>query len=276
MPTSTLLHSNHASSASCKLITLLCAALLMPLVVNAADATTPSIKQKSKTSWGLGVAAISFQQPYKDIDRNNLAIPLIYVENDWLYVFGLGAEIKLPSYTISPTQTIDFQVASRYDVNGYEASDAKVLRGMEERKGSFLAGGKAIWHNEFADVSAEWLADISGNSDGQVASLGLEKTWRFGEHMMLTPRLTTSWMSDKYVDYYYGVNNSEVRLERPSYEGKSGFNTTLGTRATYLFGQKQSVFLDVSLTKFSKEIEDSPIVDSSSGNRIGLGYMYRF
>ena len=230
----------------------------------------------NNTSWGLGIAAISLQQPYKGIDRNNLVIPLVYIENDWLQVFGLGADLKLPGLEIDPKQKIDFRIATRYDVNGYKDDDASILRGMKERKGSFLAGGKAIWHNEFADIGAEWLADISGNSNGQVASLWLEKTWRFGEHMMIAPRLSTSWMSGKYVDYYYGVNSGEVGLDRSAYEAESGFNTTLSTRATYMFDRKQSLFLDLSFTKFSEEIEDSPIVDRSSGNRIGLGYLYRF
>lgn len=267
---------NFASSYSFILKASLCMSLMLPLVTSAADATTPKNSAENKTEWGLGIAAISFQQPYKGIDRNNLVIPLVYIENDWLLVFGLGADLKLPSVSISPAQKVDFRIATRYDVNGYKDDDATVLSGMKERKGSFLAGGKAIWHNEIAEISAEWLADVSGNSNGQVASVWIEKTWRFGEHMMIAPRLITSWMSDKYIDYYYGINGSEVRLDRSAYEGESGFNTTLSTRATYMFDRKQSFFLDLSLTKFSEEIEDSPIVDRSSGNRIGLGYLYRF
>ncbi len=276
MTVSPLPTASRPSSFSFTLKTALCMPILFPLVAAAADATTPKSMTDNKTSWGLGIAAISFQQPYKGIDRNNLVIPLVYIENDWLQVFGLGADLKLPGLEIDPKQKIDFRIATRYDVNGYKDDDASILRGMKERKGSFLAGGKAIWHNEFADIGAEWLADISGNSNGQVASLWLEKTWRFGEHMMIAPRLSTSWMSGKYVDYYYGVNSGEVGLDRSAYEAESGFNTTLSTRATYMFDRKQSLFLDLSFTKFSEEIEDSPIVDRSSGNRIGLGYLYRF
>lgn len=275
----TTLHTSsykRTNGASPSLRAALCLALLSPVMAIAADETTKKTAAESKTLWGLGIAAISFQQPYKGIDRNNLAIPLVYIENDWLQVFGLGADLKLPGLTLSPTEKIEFRIATRYDVSGYESDDASALRGMKERKGSFLAGGKTIWHNEYVDIGAEWLADISGNSNGQVASLWIEKTWRFGEHMILAPRLTTSWMSDKYIDYYYGVNANEARLGRPAYEGESGFNTVLSTRATYVFDRKQSVFLDLSLSKFSQEIEDSPIVDRSTGNRIGLGYLYRF
>ncbi|WP_445262168.1 MipA/OmpV family protein [Pseudomonas sp. EA_35y_Pfl2_R111] len=228
------------------------------------------------SSWGLGLGVASSQQPYTDIDRDNEAIPLIYFENDYVRVFGPSAEFKLPSLRISDTQQLNFNIVAEYDSSGYEEGDARILDGMDDRDGGFWAGAKVEWQNELVNVNAEWLADVSGDSDGQRFTLGLERTWTFGEHMMLTPRLAAIWQDQEYVDYYFGVRSDEVRFDRAAYKGKSTINTEFGVRGTYLFDQQHSVFLDLEAVRLGSEIEDSPLVDSSSENSVRFGYLYRF
>lgn len=228
------------------------------------------------SSWGLGVGAISSQQPYTGIDRDNKAIPLIYFENEYLRVFGPNAEVKLSQLQISDTQQIDFSLVGQYDFSGYDADDSRVFDGMSDRKSSFWAGAKVQWHTDLVDVHAEWLADVSDNSKGQRFNLGLERTWRLGEHISLTPHVTAMWQDKKYVDYYFGVRDSEARIDRAAYDGKSALNHEFGVRGNYMFDQHHSVFLDIKATRFASEIKDSPLVDRSTENSALFGYLYRF
>ena len=170
----------------------------------------------------------------------------------------------------------DRRVVGKYDFSGYEAGDAPILNGMRERKDSFWAGGKMVWRTGLVDVSAEVLADAGGKSKGRRANFGLEKTWRIGEHVMLTPRVGAAWVDKKYVDYYYGVAADEARAGRVAHVGKSGVNAELGLRGAYVVDAHHSLFLDLGVTKLSKQIKDSPLVDRSTDNRVGLGYLYRF
>ncbi|MFL9812645.1 MipA/OmpV family protein [Stutzerimonas sp. VN223-3] len=231
---------------------------------------------EESSSWGLGLGIASSQQPYTDIDRDNEVIPLIYFENDYVQIFGPNAEIKLPSLHISDSQQFNFNVVAEYDFSGYEEGDARILDGMDDRDGGFWAGANVGWQNELVNVNAEWLADVSGDSDGQRFTLGLERSWEFGDHMMLAPRLAAIWQDKEYVDYYFGVRSDEVRFDRAAYEGKSTINTEFGVRGTYMFDKQQSVFLDVEAVRFGSEIEDSPLVDTSSENSVRFGYLYRF
>jgi len=242
----------------------------------ASIASAAGSEASSKSSWGLGLAAVSTQKPYAGIDRDNIAFPLVYFENKYLRVFGPGVELKLHSLDIDNSQRIDFRLVGKYDGSGYEDDDADILEGMSERKGSFWAGAKVQWETDLVDVSAEWLADVSGNSKGQRFNLAVERTWRFGEHVMLTPRLGATWLDKKYVDYYYGVETDEIRIDRPAYEGKSGVNLQLGVRGSYIFDAHHSAFLDLGVTSLPEEIKDSPLVDRSTENRVLMGYMYRF
>ena len=80
----------------------------------------------------------------------------------------------------------------------------------------------------------------------------------------------------QYVDYYYGVRANEMTADRAYYQGESAVNIEVGARGGYMFKQKHFVFLDVSVTSLASEIKDSPLVDSSTENRLMLGYIYSF
>ena len=239
-------------------------------------ASEPSEGEPFASSFSLGLGAMTRQSPYAGVDRETVALPLLRYENEYIRIMGLEGGIKLPSVDISDSQRLDFSIIAKHDGSGYKASDARILNGMSRRKGGFWAGGKVEWNNELADVSAEWLADMSGNSKGQTFSLGLEKNWAIGDHMMLSPHIGLNWQDKKYVDYYFGVRDSEVRAGRAAYVGKSGVNTEVGLRGMYRFDQQHSVFMDVSVTRLAKSIKDSPLVDRSTESRVFLGYFYSF
>lgn len=241
-----------------------------------ATAVAGAARADEASSWGLGLAAFSAQQPYTGVDRENRALPLISYENQYVRVFGPVVEFKAYSVDLGGSQRIDLRVTGKYDFSGYEAGDAPILNGMRERKSGFWAGAKVTWRSGIVDVSAELQADVTGKSHGRRASLGLEKNWRIGEHGMLTPRVSTVWLDKKYVDYYYGVGADEARAGRAAYVGKSGVNAELGLRGAYVVDAHHSMFVDLGVTKLSKQIKNSPLVDRSTENRVGLGYLYRF
>ncbi len=241
-----------------------------------AMAQEPTGAESSSTTWGLGLGVVSEQEPYAGIDRDHTPIPLLEVENRYLHLFGPQIVFKLPSLDISDSQRLNFGIVGKYDGSGYEEGDAPILDGMDERKGGFWAGGKVEWSSNVVDVSAEWLADASGNSEGQVINVSLERTWRFGNHVLLTPHVGANWHDEKTTDYYFGVRDSEARIDRPAYAGESATNLEAGVRGVYMFNKHHSVLMGVEVTRLADEIKDSPLVDRSTGNSVFLGYLYRF
>ena len=230
-------------------------------------------------SWSLGIAGISSQKPFKDIDRDNKVIPLIFYEGKYLELVGPGIEFKLASLDLSESQQFNFRVVTQYSFGGYdedEADETPILNGMDEREGGFWAGAKIEWQNPLVDISAEWLSDISDNSDGQQLSLAMERTWVFGQRLILTPRVVAIWQDDKHVNYHYGVRTHEVRADRPAYIGESAVNIEYGLRGIYMLDMHNALFLDLGVTSLAQEIKDSPLVDSSTENQIIVGYRYQF
>lgn len=228
------------------------------------------------TSWSLGLGVMSAQKPYAGIERETKVIPMLQFETKYLRLRGLGLELKLPELPLSDTQKLNFSLTARRAMGGYEAGDAPILSGMAERKSGFWAGAKVEWETDLVDVSADWAADASSDSNGQKFSLGVSKSWHFGEHVMLIPRLSATWQDGKYNNYYFGVLNSEALPNRTAYQAESGVNTELGLTGIYLFDQHHSLMLNAGVTRLSKEITNSPLVDRSTENRIFAAYLYRF
>ena len=248
----------------------------LALTGNATAQSAPPASALPSSQWGLGIGVGVFQSPYLGADNKTRALPLINYENSWLRVAGTSADVKLGNWPVGASSSIALAARLKYEPNGYEAGDAPILTGMDERKGSFWAGGTATWLNPIARATAEWTADASSNSKGQKMSLQLDRRFGFGK-LGITPRVEAQWLDKKYVDYYFGVKaNEAVPIIRPQYIGKAATVMEVGVRLDYSFQAQQTVYLDVSATQLPDEIKLSPIVGRSSLSRATVGYLYRF
>jgi MipA family protein len=231
---------------------------------------------KQGASWGIGIAALTMQQAYTEIDRNNFAIPVVFYESERFNWFGLGGEYKLPSFKLSDDQELSFGLGLQIDPGGYKDEDSPFLAGMQKRSGGIWTGLTSQWSNPLANVSVQWMTDASNKSGGQRLSLGLEHSFFVGDKLMLTPSLGATWLDKKNADYYYGVRQSEARAGRPAYVVDSTVNTQFSLRADYLMDEKQALFLLLEYTALGSEIKDSPLTDSASETMVLGGYLYRF
>lgn len=254
--------------ASCKLISIVAAAFSV--------AWTPSaLAQKSPPNdgsgqWSLGIGTVVVDKPYRDFDREVLPLPLLSYESKWISATVATFDIKLHS-----TELLSFRLRARWSGDGYEAKDSPVLNGMDERKSSLWAGGAVTWKTEFANLSGEVLADALGNSKGMRAKVQIDRRFATG-NFGFTPRLAAEWVDDKYVDYYYGVRQSEAQAGRAFHEGKATTNVQFGLRMDYSPLRNHTVFVDVGATRFGRSVKDSPLVGKSTGTTLALGYAYRF
>lgn len=228
------------------------------------------------TEWGAGLGVLAKQEAYKGIKRETMAVPLLRFENEYVEFGGLELEVKLPSLALGDGGRIRFGLVGEADLNGYEAKDAPILAGMAQRKGALWLGAKAEWENAFVNLTTAWSADVSGHSKGRRFSLGVEKEWQLGEHLLVVPYVTAHWLDKKYVDYYYGVRAAEATAERSAYVGRGGVNVDIGLRTMYRFDDHHSALLDVGITRLARHIKASPLVGRSRTSELILGYVYSF
>ncbi|OGB57291.1 MAG: hypothetical protein A2503_04045 [Burkholderiales bacterium RIFOXYD12_FULL_59_19] len=229
-----------------------------------------SHENSNASKWGVGIFAGSEKTPYKGFDNKAEVFPMLTYENQWVRVFGPSVDVKM-----GRAGPFSFELTAKYSGEGYEAGDSSYLQGMDTREGGIWLGGRVNWKNEVANLSAELLADGSGNSKGQQFKLGVNRHFQLGA-VNLVPRLVINWQDQKYVDYYYGVKATEANAGRAAYVGESGASTELGLRVSYLLAPTHTVFLDMSATALPTSIKNSPLVDSNTKSAVRVGYLYSF
>ncbi|WP_244438828.1 MipA/OmpV family protein [Paraburkholderia dilworthii] len=226
-------------------------------------------KATNVTHWGLGAGVGIEPSPYKGDSARITPIPLFYVDNKWISAFATTLDLKVGQWN-------DVSLALRGRVGileGYKASDAPILNGMQNRDSVTFWYGPALgWHSGFGTLTASYL--IGGNK-GQQAAVEFRKTFESGK-WTIEPHADAKWLNSKYVDYYYGVMQSEARAGRPAYDGKSTVNATIGTRVAYQMTQHQSVSLDLQVTHLGSAISDSPLIGKRFIPAARLGYIYQF
>jgi MipA family protein len=239
--------------------------------VSSASAQTSTSGDPDTSSWGLGVGVVVIEKPYRDIDTQAQGLPIVSYENRWI-----SASLPTFDFKINGNDSLSFRLRARYaGGDGYEADDSPILAGMEERKASLWAGAAVIWRTDLANFTGEILGDTLGNSKGTRARLQVDRRFAAGK-FGFTPRLAAEWVNDKYVDYYYGVRQSEATATRSFYEGKSTTNILAGLRVDYTPARHHTLYLDVAASRFGSSVKDSPLVDKPNLASMGLGYVYRF
>ncbi|WP_027351344.1 MipA/OmpV family protein [Halotalea alkalilenta] len=221
------------------------------------------------THWGLGVGARYRDSAYRGYGSDVDALPLFYFDNKWVNFFGTRADLKIGTWN-------DFSVAlrGRYSFGGgYEASDSRYREGMDERDGGAWFGPAFSWKKSFGELSGSYL--IGGNK-GHRAELEFSREFQRGR-FSISPYIGTGWSNSDYVDYYYGVRPSEVRTDRPAYDGESAFDVTLGATFDYRMSDRQTIILDLGVTRFvGGGVYDSPLVENRTIPEVQIGYVYRF
>lgn len=246
--------------------------LLTPFPAHAEDPQFPGVLAPTPMTshWGLGVGAIFKGEQYRDAGTKTSAIPLVMYDSEYVHVFGTAIDLKLPN-----AGGVNFALRAKYGASGgYKPDDSDFLRGMEQRKGGPWLGGVATWKTAPLTLTAEWVKAI-GNSKGQQFKLDAEHAFRFGT-LQLVPHIDLDWNDKKYVDYYYGVRDSEATAWRPAFTGKSASAVSLGLRAAYPLQPNQSILLDMSIKHSSGSIGNSPLVDKTTQPSLRFGYLYQF
>lgn len=243
-----------------------------PLITaQAADVGDREPTEEYASTWGIGAGVGIKRSPYRGVGNETNALPLLSFQNRYVRIFGATIDAKLPS-----AGPLDFSLRAKYGLgDGYKSSDSSYLSGMARRKGGLSLGVATTWHSDLVDVSLEWMRATS-NSKGSRLRLTAERSFEVGERLRLTPHVGIERSDRKDVDYYYGVRDSEIRPDRPGYEGRATTDIDVGVRLDYAFTRQHNLFVDLGAQRWGSGVTDSPLVDRSTSPFLRMGYLYRF
>jgi outer membrane protein len=219
----------------------------------------------------LGAGLVTLDRPMAD--RNAVLVPLVSISyRDTVYWnVGQGGVWLLKSDDRSARLGLALKARG-----GYDPGDFAGLAGMDKRRTSAEAGLNGTWRTQPVIVSFGFFTDVSDNSNGNSALLGLSHPFRLSDSWTLTPSVGAEWLSAEVVDYYYGVRPSEATPIRPAYAGQSSVNLRGALMAHYKLARAWSLFGGVSYTRLGAGITDSPIIihDSVAALFVGGGWHF--
>ena len=214
--------------------------------------------------YGFGLSVKS--EIYKGYDQSETLLPILGYRGERLTIFG-----PFVSYAMMQSGAVEISIRAKPRFDGYEESDGDIFEGMDDRKPSIDLGlGVEYARNDWKlDLSS--LHDVLSRSNGRELSAGLSKVFRHGP-LFIEPGIGLSYLDSRFVDYYYGVRDSEETSFRPSYEGDNAVNKNLGI--TFMTPALLSGLTRISIeyTWYDSAISDSPLTDEDTSLGFFLTY----
>lgn len=256
-------------------------ALSIPLCfvvpTQATDLTTAPLLKYPVGSVAIG-AAVRYQQSsylgqdstasqFSNYDYDLL--PLYYYQGRRLFVRGTQAGVDLWQGDLFTASAL---VSYRFD--RLEAGLKGELAGLKEREQALEAGIQLAWNGPWGQLQAQYLKDTQNTHKGSEWALKYQYQWRSGR-WRLAPFVSYLRQDADFSDYYYGVDATEVRVDRPAYRADGGDSWRAGLRASYQWTERFSLFANASLTGLSDAASDSPLVERDTAAQVLAGLTYR-
>jgi len=217
------------------------------------------IAKDTKQEVTIGAGAYLQTQPYKNTDAILLPSPVIFFDNSIVYVRWTRAGI----YFLGDKQdnySWGFSLTIQPRPYGYLSSDSKNLAGMDERKTSFEGGLAFSTKLEKTYFEIMALTDILDRHDSWLIKAELGDDFKIG-NFSFYPSIIAIYNSAKFMDYYYGVKNSEVITDlRPAYKADAGLQFGAQTYISYPLTDNVSAFINLRVDRLPQEATNSPIV----------------
>jgi MipA family protein len=214
-------------------------------------------EEKQDVTMGLGLYVQT--QPYIDVSTMILPTPVIFFDNSLLYirwtrygVYFLGNKGKDISW--------GFSLTAQPRTYGYAAEGSKTLTGMDKRESS-IEGGLAFsasYKTTYMEITA--LTDVLSRNDSLVVEATLGDEYKVNKFSFY-PSVGISYLSKSFVNYYYGVKNSEETPTRLAYNPTAGIQLTAQSYINYEITDSLDTLVNINARMLPKSAYDSPIVN---------------
>jgi len=234
--------------------------------LNAADT-------KQKVTVGAGPYIQT--QPYEGAAPIFVPSPVIFFDNSLFYIrwsrFGmyfLGKKEKDFAW--------GFSITAQPRTYGYEAKDSKTLEGMDKRETTFEAGVAFSASYDDKYIETMLLTDMLGRYNSWIFKTEIGDEYHLGDFSFY-PSVIVIYQSQKFLDYYYGVKESEeINGKRPAYTPNDGVLFGVQTYINYPLTEKLSTLINIRADLIPKTAYDSPIVKDRFIYSGLLSLIYKF
>jgi outer membrane protein len=222
-------------------------------------------------SFAIMPVVFSSQSIYDGGENNTGFFPV--PELRWKNMFFDGGKIGATVLKYK-NLSLDLSVGGDY-MGDIDRGDSKKLKDMKDLDNVFTANIDLNYESKLGNATFGFAQDISNKHKGYSISAGYSYNIEFGR-IFVEPSVSVTYASEDVADYYYGVSNEDVTAERALYKIDSTVNYEASLMAGYVIDENSMIMAFTSITKYDKDIKDSPIVSDDTALTYGLGYRYQF
>lgn len=181
-------------------------------------------------------------------------------------------------YTLKQTerQQINLITGSFFDeISAKGQTNGNRLDGIRTRLSSG-EGGVEINH-QLGDTlyNIRLMHDLQSRHNGTIFSAQVSRPY-FTATTLIQPAFGIALIGSNAIDYYYGVEQSEVREDRPEYSAGAAWIASASVYLERPLNDSWSVVTRLSYSHASSNITDSPLVNRDGSYNIHLGMMWVF
>ena len=230
--------------------------------------------QEEKQKLTIGLGPYIQTQPYENVDNIVLPSPVIFYDDGLFYVRWSRAGI----YFFGDKQddyAWGFSITAQPRTYGYEKDE---IQGMDERETTWEGGLAFSAKTDKAYMEIMLLTDVLDRYDSWILRTEVGYDFEFGK-LSLYPSFIFMYQSSDFLDYYYGVKQSEVATSNfTQYTPDDGILLGAQTYIKYPFTDKFSALINIRADRLSRETTDSPIVteDYIYSGLVSLIYTFQY
>ncbi|MFA7061374.1 MAG: MipA/OmpV family protein [Pedobacter sp.] len=255
-----------------------------PAMVQAED-NEKKVKNNWDVSLGLGIGVA----PVYEGSKHYLPSPIPMLAISWrntvsLGIDGLSLYHKSGGFRYGAALTYDpGRQEDGKNIFGMSSGDHR-LEGLGDIKATFGVKAFASYdvhpfqHIPLVVLDASVTKLLGSSNDGVLVQGGLAMPFQLGQNWRLTPKVSTTWANNQYMEDYFGVTPEQAARSRFSvYKAKVGMkDASIGLNVKYSITKNWFVTGDGRVKKLLSDAASSPISATNIDVRIVTLVGYHF
>jgi len=224
-----------------------------------------------KQSVTIGLGPYIQSQPYANVKNIVLASPVIFFDNELVYIRWSRAGIYFLG-EVKEDYSWGFSLSVQPRTYGYESSE---IIGMDTRKSTWEGGLAFSAKTDSAYIEIMALTDILDRYESWILKTEIGYDIKLGD-LSLYPSVIAIYQSSSFINYYYGVSKHEELNSRKEYLADAGLQLGLQTYIKYPITQHVSTLINLRADRLPSEAYNSPIVNKKNIYSGLLSIIYTF
>jgi len=222
---------------------------------------TTVLSEEEKQKFTIGLGPYIQNQPYKDTQKIILPSPVIFFDNGLVYIRWSRAGIYfLGNKGDEFSWGVSLSIQPR--VQSLDPSTSDELSNINEKESTFEGGVAFSVTYKDAYLESMLLTDILDRYNDWIFKTEVGYDLQLGD-FELYPSLILVYLSDDFINYYYGVSQEEAQNSFFSeYHPNAGFQIGVQTYIKYPITENLSTLINLRVDKLPKTAKDSPIIET--------------